>query len=722
MRGRRAFAGIVAAVALSIGAGLIPAHAATPLSDTASMSAEFSASDATATTGVSIPITITASTRAVKGATLSLDLRHTVLTSASDVTAWLEGTITSLDWGGDRHVDTYPLPTVKKTSSKTTTVTATGPQLALSDLADSRGFVPFSATIRYADASTETVRGIVPWNITGTVGTTRIVVPIAAPASADALYTQDELDQWTSPGGELAALGAAVNGVSVILAIDPKIVASIEALDDDTTASDWLENITNDHTVVPLTYGNADIGTLAAAGLDELPAQDDAVEKWAGTSTVWTDGSSLTDAALSLIADSGYQAVTVPSDRIDNLSWKRSFTSHGLAVWVTDSALTSAVSAAVSGSTVNSSSTPSAATVTTDTLLIDEALATRALAKSASVDRLVVLPTNWAENGSQVRALVSAFNSRSWAGTSTSLPTKTETKTRKVSLTGTGVLPLDTSVIGPLVSATNEAEAVASLVTSTDDAESLQLSLGRTVLSLASPFWAGMSTWASAIGTATEAAQTTADAVHLAPQASVRLVSNESELPVPVVNNLPYAVTVRVSVQPSSGQLVVTKAAAVTIEPNSTAQVLVPVRAVANGSVTLRMQLVDSSGNAIGEPVNRSMTVSAEWESVTAVGVAAVVALLFGIGLVRGIRRSRARLVAVTGTVGVAPMDVVPMDGVDATGDVPARPAPESHGVAPHRPLLAEPDQDDHGHPTHASSPEADAATSPSATSDSDKA
>lgn len=635
MRGRRVIVAITAAVLLSCAAAAPALATSTTTASTTQVAAQFSNTSITAQDGIAIPVTITAGETALSNATLSLDLRHIVLQDVTLVSNWLNGSTSQATWGGDRHVSTYTIPAVAENSSTTMTISATRAQLALSDLSQAQGFIPFSVTAQFADGSTEVVRGIVPWNLTNAVGATRIVVPVTAPATEEELYSEKELTQWVATGGTLDSILQAVGTLPVILAIDPKIIASISALNANSLPAQWLSQLTSGRTAVPLAYGNADVASLAAAGLTSLPTLDPSASTLTATTTAWQQGTSLTTDAINLYSGAGYTSITIPSSRIKNLSWGQLYSINGMNVLVTDTELTEAITTAIS-------SGGSA---------IQIALATRALVDDPNVDRLVVLPTDWSTTAGHLEDLVDAYTSTSWTSIQTSDPTTaaqsststasasgSATTTAQAELTGSATLPLDANVLTTLVSQTLKAWMIAGLVQGTDGTN-LTNKLSRTLLSLSASQWSGSSDWSTAVDTATDSATTVANGVYLAPQAAVRLVSNESVLPVPVVNDLPYPVQVNVSVRPSNGKLVVTMASPVTIDAKSTTQVLVPVRAVANGDVTLTLQLTNSAGTLIGDLQDRDMTVNAEWESLTAIGLASVIFLFFGFGLFVSIRR-----------------------------------------------------------------------------------
>ncbi len=148
--------------------------------------------------------------------------------------------------------------------------------------------------------------------------------------------------------------------------------------------------------------------------------------------------------------------------------------------------------------------------------------------------------------------------------------------------------------------------------------------------------------WNVAVDASVEASATTLGSVQVVEGSNINLLSNQAALPITLSNELPYPVTVVVQVTPSNGRLVVDEnRTEVTIEASSRRGTQVPVTAVANGSVTLTIQLLSPSGVLISAPSPVRVNVSAEWETLGTVSVAALAVLVFGIGVVRVILKRR---------------------------------------------------------------------------------
>ncbi len=618
---------VSAALALALCGTGVPATAeedASAESLPQAVTVSFTQESIDAFSGVDLDVSVTAGATAISGATATLSLRHIVLTDAQDIEAWLTGETTGMQWGGDLQVDDYEIPDTDAGQTSAFVISATRAQLSLGDLYGATGFVPFVVIVTTADGQQQRVTGVVPWNQGESVGDTTVVVPITAPTTSTELYTEDELTDWVASDGILARMSEALAGTTVVIAIDAKIVASITANDSTGAAAAWLAALQDEHPVVPLSYGNGSTTALVSAGAETVPTVDSSVTGWAGSTTIWTEGDTLDADTASALTSAGYTSAVVSSQRVTNLDWQTSYSLAGLDLIISDSSVSTAIEQVLSGA-VSDPQYP---------------VALRASVTDPGVDRLVVVPTTWNRQASTLRAILQAFASASWTELSddVSISTSSEANTTAATLSDSTGTMVDADQLSALVAQSKAADVVAGAIADSS-ATTVRTSLDRTLMTLSSPDWPDQSRWATELQTAIQSAQTTAGAVQLGEQASVRLISSESRLPVPIVNNLSYPVTVTVVIKPSNGRLVVEEVEPITIEAHSTTQILVPVRAVANGDVTLDMQIVDESGNTIGTAVARDMSVSAEWESVTAGIFALAIALLFGFGLFKGILR-----------------------------------------------------------------------------------
>jgi hypothetical protein len=123
---------------------------------------------------------------------------------------------------------------------------------------------------------------------------------------------------------------------------------------------------------------------------------------------------------------------------------------------------------------------------------------------------------------------------------------------------------------------------------------------------------------------------------------SITVLSNQTSLPVTVANTLPSNVTVTLVVKPTTGILAVeTPETILSIPAEGSVRTVVPVKALANGTVTVDFILQGPNGEQVGEIVSTPVTIRAGWEGVISLALAVVVGGTFAFGLVRAIQRRR---------------------------------------------------------------------------------
>lgn len=123
----------------------------------------------------------------------------------------------------------------------------------------------------------------------------------------------------------------------------------------------------------------------------------------------------------------------------------------------------------------------------------------------------------------------------------------------------------------------------------------------------------------------------------------ITVLSNQTELPVTLSNDLGSAVIVSLQVRPRTGILVVEEPSTqVRIAPNSTSRVFIPVRSLANGTVPVEFALFSASGQQVGELVVTPVTIRAGWEGAISIALAAIIGGIFAFGVIRAIQRRRA--------------------------------------------------------------------------------
>jgi hypothetical protein len=124
---------------------------------------------------------------------------------------------------------------------------------------------------------------------------------------------------------------------------------------------------------------------------------------------------------------------------------------------------------------------------------------------------------------------------------------------------------------------------------------------------------------------------------------AITVLSDQTSLPVTVVNDLPSDVVVILAVRPTTGILAVeTPHVRLTIAPGDAVRALIPVQSLANGTVPVEFALFSAGGEPVGETVTIPVTIRAGWEGIISIGLAIVVGGTFAFGLIRAIQRRRA--------------------------------------------------------------------------------
>lgn len=124
---------------------------------------------------------------------------------------------------------------------------------------------------------------------------------------------------------------------------------------------------------------------------------------------------------------------------------------------------------------------------------------------------------------------------------------------------------------------------------------------------------------------------------------NITVLSDQTSLPITVVNDLNSEVVVVLSVRPTTGILAVeTPTIQLTIEANDSVRTLVPVQSLANGTVPVELSLQSTAGAQVGDTVTIPVTIRAGWEGLISISLAALVGGTFAFGILRAIQRRRA--------------------------------------------------------------------------------
>ncbi len=136
------------------------------------------------------------------------------------------------------------------------------------------------------------------------------------------------------------------------------------------------------------------------------------------------------------------------------------------------------------------------------------------------------------------------------------------------------------------------------------------------------------------------------NAITVSPMGTVNIVNSTANFRVTVQNSLDEPVGVRINLNPSNPKLQAPESSSATVPAQGSTDILVPVRAVASGDVTVRIIASTASGTVIDSKQQVAVRLRANWEDRATMAVGAALILLFGFGIVRTVRRGRRPVVA----------------------------------------------------------------------------
>lgn len=136
-----------------------------------------------------------------------------------------------------------------------------------------------------------------------------------------------------------------------------------------------------------------------------------------------------------------------------------------------------------------------------------------------------------------------------------------------------------------------------------------------------------------------DVASSLSTAINVEQSSAINIISQATELPIHVTNDLPVDVGVVVSLESKDARISPGKAVAVTIPANSTTKVMIPVEATGSGNASVTVNVLSPSGEVVGVSQAFDIRVRADWENVGTLIVAILLALVLVLGVVRSLRR-----------------------------------------------------------------------------------
>lgn len=510
-----------------------------------------------------------------------------------------------------------------------------------------------------------------------------LAVPLVTPAGTTGLIDAEALAQYTSPAGLLSRQLDAVIDRQVAIGIDPMIIASVRALGAAAppSAVQWLERLRDaPNETFALAYGDSDLALELQAGaatalqpiefdfaLDaeqfsdpttptptptgspsptptptETPAPGqpplpttEALLEWPYTmdAIAWPVESTMTAADLPKLTASGYETTVLSSNNVstrDSLGPTAEIGDNH--VIVTDDVVSGLVreaslalndeswTAALAqlSATLGTISSISGGDVTTVFATVGRGTPPNGFRLAETIDAIEALPS------------VSLI----------SMSTAVDIDAVDATIVDKPIAPEQVAQFTAVLDAETAETQFSSILT---DPPALTAERRLHVLALASNAWSSNPIgWQSRTNDyLVESAEIRSD-VQVVESSTINLVADRQSLQISVSNDLPYEVTVNITVRPETGLLRVENLSVpVTVAPNSQGKGAVPVQSISNGIVDASVSLTSPTGVPIGVPQTVEVNVQAGWETPITIAIAVVVILVFGFGILRNILRRR---------------------------------------------------------------------------------
>ncbi|MBX3103669.1 MAG: hypothetical protein KF867_01705 [Cryobacterium sp.] len=503
-----------------------------------------------------------------------------------------------------------------------------------------------------------------------------VVTPITSVPDNTGLLSSERLTALTAPDGELQRELQVATTHSLALGIDPMVIASIRLLGANAppTAIAWLDALSKlPNETFALSFADADQGLALQAGAKTpiepfgLVDQDHPIETPSAGPTADT-----TEGEADFSKNSG--ELTNWNYAFTNISWPtpgslrttdvKKLVSAGTTRLLLDSTqLKSEVREAANAQLDGISG---ARVTTTDgklSMLLD--LASRANTLAESSDYLARLTTNLAlmatgtNNqvvislnrdgaglGSRVNEVLNSVETLPFVSTRTLAQVFASPSTTEQFVSAQ--LPNEViEVAKQLLNSERQVTAFSSVV---DQPELLNWPRRVEMLGLFAIGWQStQSTWKAAVNGFLDESGAILNSVHIPEGSTITLLQEKGNMPIAVVNELDFPVTVYIQAKPDRAILdILDDRVELKIEANSQAKASVPVQSIANGTVLTVLSLRSATGIEVSDPTFVTLNVQAGWETAATIVVAIILLLMFGAGIWRTVlkRKQTSRLEA----------------------------------------------------------------------------
>lgn len=558
------------------------------------------------------------------GLSLRIGVGRQILKNSEALTKWTNQDILPTTYLGPT---AYIAPTDPVPAGQTVTrdITIQSRFLGLEGIADQSGILPIGVKLSSNYSMFAAATAGIRWN-TQTPAQASMVVPISGILTDNALYSSSELADMTSPSGTLSAQLNAVADAPVTLLADPKVINSIQILGDSAppSALNWLDRMRQHGNLVSDVWGGADAVALAARKRAQINSSLAGDFEWQTTNWLVPATGRYNNSVFAYAKRAGFSTVVV-QDTDATAAANPEINNTQVAVSLTSA--NSAVAAYL------------AATIPDDVAIQQLTNSIAAGAQPYTGRPVVLVPATWKNSPQRLSDLIKASTDPASGISLQPTLQKASGVVTKVRLVGQAKNLFSLKRVRQLL---DVQQKVAEFSYVAVPASTINLPNVRRVGSLLNPLWANQpDAWDAARKLYLSDSEALRNSVQITNHGSLTLVARTSQVPVMVKNSGNSDITATVRIQPTNGRVVARKQVKVVVGPGKTVTAKVPITAVANGNVNLRVQLLTSKNKAVGQPVVRKMTVRSQLETWTFLALAAAVVGLFVFGLIRGFRRNR---------------------------------------------------------------------------------
>ncbi|MBD8139434.1 hypothetical protein IFT36_02600 [Frigoribacterium sp. CFBP 13605] len=475
------------------------------------------------------------------------------------------------------------------------------PQSAVDWLAELQALPNDMFPLAYADADVAGLRQAGATSVPAVTSLDTLVDPARFEGMPAATDTPTEApSQGTDDGSGTGVAGS-----------DPSALPS-----DGSTAEPTAEPTPGDGVVLPTT-----------AQLLDFP--------WTQRDVVWPRESSVVSADLTTFAAGPYTSTIVSSGNVDvdgDSTENAAVTVGGVPAVVSDDPLSTLVTqAAEATSLAEWQSTMARLSATVATVAYERPSDARTL--------LTTLEREWPSTGQFLTRTLQAVDGLPWVSGATLTDALASTPSTATVVDS----PESDARLDQLSELVSADQKVVDFSTALAEPQFVTETARLRTMALASHAWRdNVDGFPAEVASAVADATATSDLVAVVQGSPIAILGDRSALPLYLENRTDSVATVMLNLTPSNSILSIERSPIeVTIQPQSQTRVSVPVQSVANGTVSVQLQLVSLSGVAIATPVDVPLSVQAGWETaITWIFGVAFAALFLG-GLYRTFRKRR---------------------------------------------------------------------------------